>query len=67
MNRYGHRAGGLWITEIGWASGGPPSSFRAGSRGQASLVGRLLGGLGRERTRLGLLRESEFHLQGHPS
>jgi polysaccharide biosynthesis protein PslG len=54
MNRYGDRDGGIWITEIGWASGGPPSSFRAGSKGQAALVGRALRGLGAERTRLGL-------------
>ena len=54
MDRHGDRAGRIWITEIGWASGGPPSSFRAGSRGQATRIERLLGGLGAARSSLGL-------------
>ncbi len=54
MDRYGDRDAGLWVTEIGWASGGPPSSFRAGSKGQASLVSRMLRDLGKARTRLHL-------------
>ena len=44
----------IWITEIGWASGGPRSPFTVGERGQARLVGRMVGSLGRARRRLGL-------------
>jgi len=37
MDRQGdHRP--IWVTEIGWASGGPPSSFTVGPRGQARRV-----------------------------
>jgi hypothetical protein len=54
MDRSGDSDGHLWITEIGWASGGPPSSFRAGARGQATRIERLLRGLGSARSRLGL-------------
>jgi hypothetical protein len=54
MDRNGDRDAGLWITEIGWASGGPPSSFRAGARGQARLVSQVLRGLGNARGRLKL-------------
>jgi hypothetical protein len=54
MNRHGDRDGALRITEIGWASGGPPSSFRTGPGGQASRIGRLLRDLGRARASLRL-------------
>jgi polysaccharide biosynthesis protein PslG len=54
MDRHGDSDGRIWITEIGWASGGPPSSFRVGSKGQATRIERLLRGLGVSRTRLGL-------------
>jgi hypothetical protein len=54
MNSHGDRAGRLWITEIGWASGGPPSSFRTGSKGQATRIAGLLRGLGSARSRLRL-------------
>jgi hypothetical protein len=54
MDRNGDRDGHIWITEIGWASGGPPSSFRVGSRGQATRIERLLRGLGAARQSLGL-------------
>jgi hypothetical protein len=54
MDHHGDSDGGLRITEIGWASGGPPSSFRTGARGQAARIGRLLGDLGRARAALRL-------------
>jgi hypothetical protein len=44
----------LWVTELGWASGGPPSAFTVGERRQARLVGRTLRALVRRRRALGL-------------
>ena len=44
----------LWVTEFGWASGGPPSAFTVGERRQADLVGRTLRTLVRERRALHL-------------
>jgi hypothetical protein len=44
----------VWVTELGWASGGPPSDFRVGERGQARLVERTLLALARRRRELGL-------------
>jgi len=44
----------IWVTEIGWASGGPRSPFTVGERGQARLIGRMIGALGRARARLGI-------------
>lgn len=41
MNRAGDRRKPIWITEFGWASGGPRSPFRAGSR-TPDYVSRLL-------------------------
>ena len=32
----------LWVTELGWASGGPPSDFTVGERGQAERIGATL-------------------------
>ena len=42
----------IWVTEIGWASGGPRSPFTVGERRQARLIGRMVGALGRARGRL---------------
>jgi hypothetical protein len=44
----------VWVTELGWASGGPPSDFRVGERAQARLVERTLLALARRRGELGL-------------
>jgi hypothetical protein len=50
MNRYGDRRAKLWITELGWATGGPTHRFNVGPVGQArrisscfSLIRRLRG------------------------
>jgi len=40
MNRAHHRRGKIWITEIGWASGGPRHRFNLGPRGQARTIGK---------------------------
>jgi hypothetical protein len=42
----------IWVTEIGWASGGPPSPFRAGAGGQAVRVGRAFRALAERRREL---------------
>jgi polysaccharide biosynthesis protein PslG len=54
MKRYGDGRARIRITEVGWSSGGPRSSFRAGSRGQASRIRRTLLGLAARRKRLRL-------------
>src|SRR5919198_6026391 len=38
LRRHGDRAP-IWITELGWASGGPPSDFTVGLEGQARRGG----------------------------
>ena len=44
----------IWITEIGWATGGPPSPFRVTRSRQAELVRDALGELTRRRRELGV-------------
>jgi len=44
----------IWITEIGWASGGPRSPFTVGERGQARRIRGLLTGLAAKRRELGV-------------
>lgn len=44
----------IWVTEIGWASGGPRSPFTVGERRQARLISQMIGSLGRARGRLGI-------------
>ena len=53
LRRHGDRAP-IWITELGWASGGPPSDFTVGLEGQARRVASALLSLGARRQRLGL-------------
>jgi polysaccharide biosynthesis protein PslG len=38
MNRRGDRRAPIWITELGWASGGPAHRFNVGHRGQARRI-----------------------------
>jgi len=45
----------IWITEIGWASGGPSSPFTTDARGQADRIRAALDALQRRRAQLGLL------------
>jgi polysaccharide biosynthesis protein PslG len=51
--RFGHRPP-IWLTEVGWATGGPRSVFRVSERRQAHLVEQTLGLLVRQRRRLGV-------------
>lgn len=53
LDRHGVHAP-IWVTEVGWASGGPPSDFTVGFEGQATRVSATLRALERARKRLGL-------------
>lgn len=44
----------IWVTEVGWASGGPPSPFTRGPEGQAELIRAALRAFSRRREELGL-------------
>ncbi|MDX6639500.1 MAG: polysaccharide biosynthesis protein PslG [Solirubrobacteraceae bacterium] len=44
----------IWVTELGWASGGPPSAFTAGLAGQAQRTYSALVELAQRRSRLRL-------------
>jgi hypothetical protein len=44
----------IWVTELGWATRGPASSFTVGERRQAALIERTLGALAARRRELGL-------------
>jgi len=44
----------VWITELGWATGGPPSAFRVGESEQAELIEGTLSALVRRRHELRL-------------
>ena len=47
LDEDGHAATRIWVTEIGWASGGPGSSFTVGAVAQARFVLGALTTLGR--------------------
>ena len=44
----------IWVTEVGWASGGPSSPFTVGERGQALRVRELLRDMAARRRELGI-------------
>jgi len=52
--RFGDGHVPIWLTELGWASGGPPSAFTVGADGQASRVERVLLELAAQRRSLGV-------------
>ena len=56
MDSHGARRKGMWITEFGWASGGPPSQYRARAihGAQATRLAREFSLFGRYRRRLRL-------------
>jgi hypothetical protein len=71
MDRHGDRSP-IWVTEVGWASGGPPSDFTVGPAGQAQRVSATLLALDARRRALGLrgvvyfgLRDSPVYPGGH--
>jgi hypothetical protein len=63
MDRRGDGATPIWVTEIGWASGGPRSPFTTSPRGQAARLQRLLRALIAARLRLHLASVIVFGLQ----
>jgi len=63
MDRRGDRSTPLWVTEVGWATGGPRSPFRTSRRGQALRISRTLRALIAARGRLRLERLMVFGLQ----
>jgi hypothetical protein len=56
----------IWITEVGWASGGPASPFTVGEEGQAERVREALSGFWRRRTQLGLRGAIYFNWRDAP-
>jgi polysaccharide biosynthesis protein PslG len=56
----------IWVTEIGWADGGPASPFTVGGRGQANRVREVLPALAERRERLGLRGIVYFSWQDAP-
>lgn len=54
MDRRGDRRKPIWVTELGWASDGPASSFTAGEEGQAARIRESIAQLGRRRRELRL-------------
>ena len=54
MDRSGDSGGRIWITEIGWASGGQPSGVTIGPQRQAEYVRRTFELAANDRTRLEL-------------
>ncbi len=54
MRRRGDGSTPIWVTELGWASAGPPSVFTVGPSGQAARIEEALGLLFARRRELGL-------------
>ena len=51
MRKFRDRRAGIWVTEVGWGTGGPRHRFNIGKRRQAREIARLLRGLHRVRRR----------------
>jgi hypothetical protein len=66
MNRSGDRRGKIWITEVGWGTGGPRHRFNIGERGQAAQIPKLLRGLYQARRGLRLRGVVYFGWQDLP-
>jgi hypothetical protein len=54
LNAGGDNALPIWVTEVGWATSGPPSVFTVNERRQAQLIGKTVRTLARKRSSLGL-------------
>jgi hypothetical protein len=63
MNRRRDRRTPIWITEVGWATGGPRSPFTTSKAGQSARVARTFRALLAARRRLNLRRIMLFGLQ----
>jgi polysaccharide biosynthesis protein PslG len=49
MRKFGDRRAGIWVTEVGWGTGGPKNRFNIGATRQAREIAKLLRGLYRAR------------------
>jgi len=65
MDRHGDDSP-IWVTEVGWASAGPPSDFTVGPSGQAQRVRATLLALAARRQQLGLRGIVYFGLRDTP-
>ena len=63
MNRRGDHRTPIWITEVGWSTGGPPTPYRTTRAGQAARVTRALRALIAGAPRLRLRRVMFVTLQ----
>ncbi len=52
--RFGDGHVPIWLTEVGWASGGPPSAFTVGLTGQGARIERMLLELAAQQRSLGV-------------
>jgi hypothetical protein len=52
MNRHGDGRARIWVTEFGWATGGPAHGFKTSARGQAARVRQTMRTIYRRRARL---------------
>jgi len=63
---HGDASAGLWMTELGWATGGPTSPYNLGERGQAELVTRVWAALVSRRSQLKLRGMIYFNWRDQP-
>jgi hypothetical protein len=61
------RMTGLWVTELGWASGGPPHPLNRGLAGQAARLRQAFGYLVRNRHRLQLENVTWYSWRDNPA
>jgi hypothetical protein len=54
LRRYGDARRPIWITELGWASGGPHSPFTFDPLSQAQLIGNTIASVAAHRRALGI-------------
>ena len=66
MDRSGDSEGRIWISEVGWASGGQPSGLTVGAQGQADYLTRTFELAAQDRERLGLDGVIWFSLNDTP-
>ena len=66
MNRAGDEDGDIWISEVGWASGGRPSGLTVGPERQAAYLTQTYELAAEARERLGLAGVIWFSLNDTP-
>jgi hypothetical protein len=66
MRRFGDARKPIWITEVGWASGGAPSGLTVDPERQAAYLSRAFMGAGAARDRLGIAGVVWYALKDTP-